>query len=121
MHIAPSRGLRVLIVEDEIIIALDLADMMADLGHTVVKIANRVESGLEFAANGIVDLAILDMNVRDELSFPIAVVLRERDIPFIFASGYGKRGLIEGFKDAHVLSKPYSIDVLAQMVRTATV
>lgn len=120
MPTGPSASLRVMIVEDEAIIAIDLADMIAELGHVVVKMANRIDVGIEYAASGLLDLAILDMNVRGELSFPIAVILRKRNIPFIFASGYGKRGLIDGFRNAHVLSKPYAIDVLAQMVRTAT-
>lgn len=116
---AGQSSLRVMIVEDEIIIALDLADMVADLGHVVVKMANRVEIALEFAIDGQLDLAILDMNVRGSLSFPIATLLRGRDIPFIFASGYGKRGLIQGFRDSHVLCKPYSQNELEQMIRIA--
>ena len=106
--------LKVMIVEDEVIIALDLAEMVADLGHEVVKIANRVDLASEFAATGAVDIAILDMNVRGGASFPIAAILRDRGIPFIFASGYGIGGLIEGFRDALVLTKPYTIETLMQ-------
>lgn len=119
MSAEPSGSLRVMIVEDETIIALDLSDMITDLGHIVVKVANRIDIGLDFAKLGQLDLAILDVNVRGGLSFPIAVVLRDLGIPFIFASGYGKRGLIDGFRDAPVLTKPYNIDVLGQMVTTA--
>lgn len=116
MNAGPTVRLRVMIVEDELIIAMDLAEMIGDLGHDVVKMANRVDIGVAFATAGALDLAILDMNVRGELSFPIATILRERGIPFIFASGYGARGLIEGFGDALVLTKPYSDDALARMV-----
>ena len=105
-----------MIVEDEVIIAMDVADMIAGLGHEVVKIANRVDLGVEFATSGALDLAILDMNVRGGTSFPIAAILRDRGIPFIFASGYGPRGLIDGFRDSHVLTKPYSAEALTQMV-----
>lgn len=115
-----SRSLRVMIVEDEAIIALDLADMVADLGHIVVKIANDVEAGIRFAGSGQLDLAILDMNVRELQSFPIAIILRDRGIPFIFASGYGAHGLVDGLRDAHVLTKPYTIEILGQMVTRAT-
>lgn len=112
-------SLRVLIVEDEAVIALDLAGMIEDLGHVVVKIAGRYDIGLEFAESGQLDLAILDMNVHGVLSFPIAYVLRQRGIPFIFASGYGERGLIDGFRDSRVLTKPYSYESLVQMVTSA--
>lgn len=108
-----------LIVEDEAIIALDLTDMITDLGHLVVKVANRIDIGLAFAKSGQLDLAILDMNVRGALSFPIAFVLRDMGIPFIFATGYGKRGLIDDFRDAHVITKPYSIESLDRIVTTA--
>ena len=113
-----SDSLKVMIVEDEAVIALDLAGMMEDLGHVVVKIASRLDIGIEFAGSGQLDLAILDMNVHGVLSFPIALILRDRGIPFIFASGYGQRGLIDGFRDAHVLTKPYSMETLVEMVTT---
>lgn len=120
MSAGPPNSLRVLIVEDEAIIALDLSDMITDLGHIVVMVANRIDIGMDFARSGRLDLAILDMNVRGALSFPIADVLRDQSIPFIFASGYGERGLIDGFRDAHVITKPYNIDILGKMVTTAT-
>lgn len=120
MTAGPSGSLRVMIVEDEAIIALNLADMLADLGHVVVKVANRINIAMEFAVSGQLDLAILDMNVHGDLSFPIATILRDRGIPFLFASGYGERGLIDGFRDAPILTKPYSIEILAQMVAAAT-
>ncbi len=120
MSAGPPSSLRVLIVEDEAIIAVDLSDMIADLGHVVVMVANRLDIGLDFARSGRFDLAILDLNLRGILSFPIADVLRDQKIPFIFASGYGERGLIDGFRDAHVLTKPYNIDALGKMVASAT-
>ncbi len=116
MNAGPTIRLRVMIAEDEAIIALDLANMIGDLGHDVVKMANRIDAAMAFAASGELDLAILDMNLCGQLSFPIATILRARGIPFIFASGYGTRGLIDGFADALVLTKPYSSDALAQMV-----
>jgi DNA-binding NtrC family response regulator len=111
--------LRFMILDDEIIVALDLEHMLTDLGHFVVGTANRMEHGMKIAQEGGLDMAILDINVRGVLSFPIAEVLRSRDVPFIFASGYGQRGLIDAFRDAHVLTKPFDIDGLARMVAQA--
>ena len=115
----PAASRNVMILEEEIIIALDLAGLLEDLGFVVVKMANRVDTAIDFVTAGALDLAILDMNVRDTLSFPVAAILRDRGIPFLFVSGYGKRGLIDGFEDAHVLTKPYSAETLGQMVAVA--
>ncbi len=114
-----EEGLRFMVVDDEMIVALDLEDMLTELGHQVVETASRVERGLEIARTCDLDMAILDINVRGVLSFPIASILRDRGVPVIFASGYGQRGLIDGFQDAHVLTKPFDIDGLAQVVAKA--
>lgn len=115
----PTASLRVMIVEDEIIVAFDLAGMFEELGHSVVKMANRVDIAQDFAQTGTLDLAVLDINVRGVVSFPIATTLRDRGIPFIFASGYGQRGLIDGFRDACILNKPYSVQNLSDAVERA--
>lgn len=118
---AAPQCLRFMILEDEAIIALDLAGMLCDLGHTVVSMANRVAGGMDFAQYGDLDMAILDINVNGVLSFPLATILQDRGVPFIFASGYGERGLIDGFRDALVLTKPYGMDDLTQTVAKARV
>jgi two-component SAPR family response regulator len=74
MSDAPFSALKFMILDDEIIIALDLEYMLTDLGHRVVGTANRVDRGMEIAQNGDIDMAILDINVRGVLSFPIAEV-----------------------------------------------
>ena len=117
----PLDSLRFMIVDDEVIVALDLEYMLTDLGHCVVETSNRVERGIEIARHGNIDMAILDINVRGVLSFPIAEILRDRGVPVIFASGYGQRGLISEFRDAHILTKPFDLDGLAQMVAKARV
>ena len=112
-----SDALRFMIVDDEMIIALDLESMLEDLGHTVVETVNRVDRGMEVAKSGIIDMAILDINVRGQLSFPIAEILRNRSVPFIFASGYGELGLIDGFRDELVLTKPYNSETLRRILQ----
>ena len=110
-----------MIVDDEMIVALDLEDMLTELGHQVVETASRVPHGLEIARTCDLDMAILDINVRGVMSFPIATILRERGVQIIFASGYGEQGLIDGFRDAHVLTKPFDLDDLARVVAKARV
>lgn len=111
--------LRFMILDDEIIVALDLEYMLTDLGHCVVGTANRIDRGLKIAQDSSLDMAILDINVRGVLSFPIAEILRNRGVPVIFASGYGQRGLIAAFRNSHVLTKPFDIDGLARIVAQA--
>lgn len=116
---ADTGFLRFMILDDEAIIALDLANMLQDLGHSVVSMATRVAGGMEFARYGSLDMAILDINVHGVASFPLATILQDRGIPVIFASGYGETGLIDGFRDALVLTKPYGMDHLSQVVAKA--
>ena len=116
---ADTGFLRFMILDDEASIALDLAGMLQDLGHSVVSTATRVAGGMEFARYGDLDMAILDINVHGVASFPLASILQDRGIPVIFASGYGESGLIDGFRDALVLTKPYGMDHLSQVVAKA--
>ena len=111
--------LRFMILDDEAIIALDLAGILQDLGHSVVSMVTRVAGGMEFARYGGLDMAILDINVHGVASFPLAAILQDRGIPVIFASGYGETGLIDGFRDALVLTKPYGVDHLSLVVAKA--
>ncbi len=87
---APGR--RILLVEDEGMIAMLIEDMLGDLGHELVRVANRLEDAIAAARNESIDLAILDLNLSGVLTYPAADVLMERGIPFIFATGYGSAG-----------------------------
>ncbi|MFN3525585.1 MAG: response regulator [Paracoccus sp. (in: a-proteobacteria)] len=102
----PAR--RILIVEDEPLLALHLEDMLSELGHTVVGQAGRIPAGLQLAQSGDFDFAILDVNVAGTKSFPIADILHKRGIPFAFATGYGADGLSETYRDFPILQKPYA-------------
>jgi PAS domain S-box-containing protein len=87
------QGLRVLVVEDEMTIALLLEDMLIDLGHDVRGPAMRLPQALDLAERLELDFAILDINLDGQSSFLVADVLPARGVPFIFASGYGAQGL----------------------------
>lgn len=85
--------LRILVVEDEMTIALMIEDMLTDLGHDVVELAMRLPRALAAARNETFDFAILDVNLDGHRSSPVAEVLIERGIPFVFATGYGSDGI----------------------------
>ena len=97
---------KVLLVEDEMLIAMHIEDMLAELGFEVVGPAMRLRKALEIAREESFDFAVLDVNLANERSFPVADVLRERGIPFIFATGYGSAGLADDYKGTITLQKP---------------
>ena len=111
-------GLRVLIVEDETLVAMLLEDMLSDFGCQVTAIASRVAQAVEIArdADQVFDVAILDVNVAGEAITPVAEALAARPAPFVFATGYGESGVPEGFRGRPVLQKPFgSADVQARL------
>jgi DNA-binding response OmpR family regulator len=105
---APIIKLRVLVVEDEDLIAMFVEDMLTDMGHEVGAIAARMEDGLREAETGSFDFAIVDVNLDGVPSYPVAEVLRARGIPFVFATGYGAAGLDPRFVGASTLQKPFT-------------
>ena len=118
MQVGDSKPRRILIVEDEMLIALNLEDMLVQLGHTVVATATRITEALKLAAESNINLAILDINLSGSPSFPVADMLRNRGIPFLFATGYGSQGLTESYRKEIVLGKPYGLRELQNAVGT---
>ncbi|MFY8193720.1 MAG: HWE histidine kinase domain-containing protein, partial [Novosphingobium sp.] len=108
-------GQRVLLVEDSLIIALDAEDIVARLGAQDVVTASSVDSALDLIAAAPPSVAILDINLGSTTSFAIADALLERDVPFMFATGYGEQAK---FPDVHrgrpVVQKPYTIGNIAR-------
>jgi DNA-binding response OmpR family regulator len=109
-------ALRILIVEDEMTIAMLLEDMIDALGHAVTGLASRLGRALELAAAKDFDLAILDVNLDGRSSSPVAQLLREQGSPFFFATGYGRSGVDPAFADILVLNKPFLIEELGQAI-----
>jgi len=114
-----ERRLRILIVEDEMLVAMNIEDMLLDLGHEVAGIASRLEPALALAREGEFDLALLDVNLAGQPSFPIAAILRERSLPFLFATGYGVEGIVEEYRSRPVLQKPFRMLDLDQAIQAA--
>ena len=112
-----ERRLRILIVEDEMLVAMNIEDMLLDLGHEVAGLASRLEPALALAAEGEFDIAMLDVNLAGQQSFPVAAILASRGIPFLFATGYGAKGVAEEYRDYPVLQKPFGAHDLEQALR----
>ena len=100
-------GLRLLVVEDEALVAMALEDMLDDFGCVVVDVAGTLARGVALAAELNIDGAILDINLGGEKVFPVAERLAQRGVPFVFCSGYGLAGLPPDFAKAPTLAKPY--------------
>lgn len=105
---ADLEGRRVLLVEDESLVAMLGEDMLYDLGCEVTT-AMRLDKGLALARQGEFDMAILDVNLGETVSYPIADILFERCIPFIFATGYGTSGIDPAYNAIPVMQKPYQL------------
>ena len=101
------------------LIALHIEDMLTELGFEVVGPAMRLAAALALARSESFDCAILDVNLASEKSFPIADALRERGIPFIFATGYGSKGLDDAYRGVGTIQKPFRSPDLERAIRRA--
>ncbi|HEY5071776.1 MAG TPA: response regulator [Caulobacteraceae bacterium] len=113
-------GSRVLVVEDEAMIAMLVGDMLADLGCTVVGPAHCLDEALAVVGDGAeLDVALLDVNLGGQPVFALADALRARGVPVIFATGYGDAGLRDIDRAAPVLQKPFRGEDLARALTEA--
>lgn len=107
---------RVLVVEDQYLIRMMLEDMLADLGHDVAAAVGTMPEASEQARNGDFHVAILDVNVDGEQIFPVADIIAERGLPFVFATGYGEHSLPDAYRGCPTLLKPFQASQLADML-----
>lgn len=114
-HTLPLDGRTVLVLEDELIIAFALEDMLADLGATVV-LASSIPEAEARLAETTPSLAVLDVNVHGIKSYAFATELAARGVSLIFATGYGDAEHPEHFAQARTLTKPYNRHQLAEAV-----
>lgn len=118
MVAAPSAPrFRALIVEDDEIIAMLMEEMLQDMGYEVAATAGRLDRAVELARDICIDFAIVDVNLAGEESYPVAEILRDRNIPFTFMSGYGPGGLAANWSAAAIVSKPISPTLLAETLK----
>jgi CheY-like chemotaxis protein len=111
-------GKRILLVEDEFIIAAMAEDMLTALGATVIGPANTIAMAVRLAQTDRIDAAVLDVNMDGERIDPVAEVLGARNVPVVFATGYGARAL-GGAPETPVLDKPYTQEELAAALARA--
>ena len=115
-------GRRVLVVEDETLVAMLVEDTLLDAGAQVMGPVATVSEALSMLERELPDLAVLDLNLAGETSEPIADALRARGVPFVVASGYGSSGVPARHVGVPVLAKPYAPEELtAALVRLSAV
>ncbi|KQY91735.1 response regulator [Brevundimonas sp. Root1423] len=106
---APLDGRRVLVVEDESLVAMLLETILEDMGCTPVGPASNIDDGMAMATDGQhLDAALLDVNVAGRQVFPVAQALKDRGIPFVFSTGYGEGGLPDEWRGQATIQKPFT-------------
>ena len=109
---------RVLVIEDEVLISMLLEDMLVDLGHEVAGVVPRLGEAMTAVQDEAFDIAILDVHLHGQSAYAVADVLIERGRPFVFATGYGERGLPEKYRSHPILTKPFGKDDLERVLNT---
>ena len=117
-------GKRIILIEDEPLLAMDLESSLTDIGCEVSGSAGTIEAGKLLVAAANCDAALLDVNLAGNPVDELAAALNRRNIPFAFVTGYGRAGLPAAFRDALVLAKPFNDDqlraVLEQLLQPST-
>jgi CheY-like chemotaxis protein len=120
--VANPADLRILVVEDESLVAMMLADMLADLGCSVLGPVGSHDKALQLIAGGhAIGLALLDVNLGGENAYALADALAERRVPYVFVSGYGSGGIDPRYAKVPVLTKPLQVGELTEVVEAALV
>jgi CheY-like chemotaxis protein len=118
---SPFSGRKVLLVEDEMLVAWLVGDMLAELGCAVVGPASSVNQALAMIDAEAIDAVVLDVNLNGQMSYPVADALAARGVPFVFSTGYDRDTLLEGYRTFPVLQKSFHLselrDKLAKLLR----
>ena len=112
-------GRRILVVDDEPLVALLIEDLLEDAGAEVVGPASSVAGALGLIESKAPDGALLDVNLEGELVYPVARVLSQLGVPFAFVTGYGLLGVDPAFRSVTVLAKPLQLTGFADRVAQA--
>ena len=108
-------GRRILLLEDEMMVAMLVQDMLEDAG-SILTPANTIPKALALVETERFDAAILDVNLAGKQSYPVADALAARGIPFVFSTGYSHAGLDPAYRDIGVLAKPYRSETLLDVM-----
>jgi CheY-like chemotaxis protein len=116
---AELSGLKALVVEDEGAVALLIEDMLLDLGCEIAASAAALGKACELARSARIDFALLDLNLNGSSALPVAEILRERGIPFVFSTGYGVWGVSPDFSCYPIVAKPFVLADLHAKIAAA--
>lgn len=108
----------VLLVEDEVMIRMMVADMLEEIGYVIAAEAGDIDDAVRLVQVTDFDIAILDVNVNGKVITPVAEAVQLRGLPFVFATGYGAQGLPEKFRDRPTIQKPFQIETLARTIES---
>jgi signal transduction histidine kinase/DNA-binding response OmpR family regulator len=109
-------GCRLLVIEDEPLVALDLVAGLEEAGAEIVGSAGTVEEALQLIGSAPMDAVLLDANLRGRPVDDLAAALTRKNVPFVFVTGYGQESLPRSFSSAPMLAKPFSRDQLLRAV-----
>lgn len=112
-------GIRVLIIEDEALVSMMLEEFLEQIGCKMMGTASRLDDAIAKARSLPLDMALVDVNLAGEASFPVAEILTARDIPFVFVTGYGPSGVPADMRHIPILPKPFQMAQLIEAMRMA--
>lgn len=101
------------VVEDEYFVLLDIQEALSNIGCETLHAAGSLDDAIEWARKIEADFAVIDVNIKGERVYPVARILKERALPFIFCTGYDQAHLDPEWADQPIIYKPFSVDELA--------
>jgi CheY-like chemotaxis protein len=113
------RTISTLLVEDETLIRMMLAEIVEELGYLTVSEAANIEAAMSLAETGSFDLALLDINIAGSLVTPVVHILDRRSVPIVFVSGYSNQTMPAELRGRLLVQKPFSQDTLLDAINRA--
>jgi CheY-like chemotaxis protein len=110
---------RALVVEDEVLVGMLIEEMLRELGYEIAGLSTHLDHAVTLARTATFDVALLDINLNGQPSFPVADAVRARGLPFLFATGYGSRIVPEPYRTVPILQKPFSLAELKDALERA--
>ncbi len=116
---SPLDGTRVLVVEDELLVAMMIEQVLRLAGCVIIGPVNDLPKALQAAREQAIDVALLDVNLAGARVFPVAAVLAERSVPYVFMTGYGRGMLPAEYANRPTIGKPFKLQELTDNLSAA--